>query len=65
MWKHPGRKELGENKGLEEAMRAEAERARVGMAEDELGNERKSQNMQSWIRYVKKCYFYCGNKKKA
>lgn len=65
MCKHPGRKELGENKGLEEALMAEAERARVGMVEDELGNERKSQNMQSWVRYIKKCYFYCGNKKKV
>lgn len=65
MCKHAGRKELGENKGLEEAMMAEAERARVGMVEDELRNERKSQNMQNWVRYIKKCYFYRGNKRKV
>lgn len=63
--KHPGRKELGENKRLEEAMMAGAERARVGMVEDVVRNERKNQNMQSWTRYIKKGYFYCGNKRKV
>lgn len=35
MSKHPGREELGENKGLGEARMAEAERVRVGVAGDE------------------------------
>lgn len=42
-----------------------AERARVGIVEDAVRNERKSQNMQSWVSYIKKGHFYCGNKRKV
>lgn len=48
-----GREELGENKGLEEAMMAEVERVRGGMVGDEARNARKSQNMQNCMRHIK------------
>lgn len=51
--KHSGREELGENKGLEEAMMAKAEKVRLGMVGDEARDARKSQHVQDCMRPIK------------